>query len=146
MIASMKHIKNIIFYCLSISLLSCTKTQEDFKSFDFKNTYSWSFPLMGDTQVSTHSFYADSIVYTMKGKAYHTKYCMQKVQFDSTNNKWIGKNEKGYYFTLFLNPINDTSISIYKHKSASLDEAKSITLPPSDTQKDHGWNTYIKTE
>ncbi|MEM9920664.1 MAG: hypothetical protein AAF990_21380 [Bacteroidota bacterium] len=144
-------------FCLcTLSLLfSCThkstndevakyKAQFQQDEFELEGTYHWDFQLMGGTQHSIHTLYADSITYSMKGKVYSTEYTMQKLSFDKTNNKWIGRDENGIIYVLFFKGKTDQSLTIYKHKCKKngLQEALAFDVPKPDATEDHGWNIY----
>lgn len=69
--------------------------------FTYKGNYFWLFDLMGGEQVSLHTLYPDSIVYSMKGKAYSTNYTMKKLSYEKDKNKWIGEDENGIIYVFF---------------------------------------------
>ena len=71
-------------------------------SFNYSDKHSWSFQLMGTKQTSIHTFYADSIVYEMKGKVHSTKYVINKLSYDSKQNKWIGESPDNTVYVLFF--------------------------------------------
>lgn len=147
--------KNIILIFTLLYLVSCTykNTKQDIAKhknalkqdvFPFKGVYSWSFELMGSTQVSTNTFYTDSIVYDMKGKTYSTHYSINKLSFDKDKNKFIGKSSDHIVYVYFLKQKTDSTITIYKHncKRKGLEEAIAFQLPNDKATEDHGWNTY----
>lgn len=144
------------FYISAITLLiSCAhksstdevkRFKEQFQSdkFSVRGDYHWNFQLMGDTQHSVHTFYEDSISYSMKGKVYSTHYSMFKLSFNETNNKWIGRDEDGIVYVLFFKDKTDSTLTIYKHKCKNngVEEAIKFDLPPPNATEDHGWNVY----
>ncbi len=103
---------------------------------------------MGGVQKSNHSFFRDSIKYSMRGKVYSTDYTMKKLSFDGSQGKWIGEDSKGIVYVLFFKEINGNIVSIYKHKCKSngLQEAINFDLPLPDATEDHGWNRYSTNE
>ncbi|MEL6865708.1 MAG: hypothetical protein AAFP19_14885 [Bacteroidota bacterium] len=116
--------------------------QED--EFNLQGAYHWDFQLMGSTQESMHTLYADSIGYVMKGKVYSTDYTMKKLSFDRRENKWIGRDGDGIVYVMFFKDPTDSTLTIYKHKCKTngLQEAIAFELPPPDATEDHGWNVY----
>lgn len=147
--------KKIILLLVLFYLSSCAhkNTKQDIKMnehhlkqdvFPFKGAYSWSFKLMGSTQISTNTFYSDSIVYDMKGKVYSTSYPINKLSFAKTNSKFIGESPDHTVYVQFFKKKTDSTISIYKHKCKKngLEEAIAFKLPNDDATDDHGWNTY----
>lgn len=145
------------YLVIFILLFSCTyknskketeKLSNHLKEDVFKltGTFYWNFKLMGGTQESVHKFYADSIIYQMKGKVYDTKYTMHKLSFDNQLNKWIGQDKDSIIYTLFLKNITDSSLVLYKRKCKTngLQEAIDLEVPKVDATEDHGWNLYTK--
>lgn len=112
--------------------------------FPYSGKYVWAFNLMSSHQVSTHTFYSDSIVYSMIGKVYATDYTMKKLSYDNGKNKWIGEDENGIVYVLFFKDKTDSTLTIYKHKCKTngLQEALSFDVPSSTATSDHGWNRY----
>ncbi len=112
--------------------------------FNYKGSYVWAFDLMGGEQVSTHTFYPDSISYTMKGKVYSTDYTMKKLSYQKEKNKWIGEDEDNIVYVLFFKEKTDSTLTIYKHKCKTngLGEAFNFAIPAPDATDDHGWNVY----
>ena len=115
--------------------------------FSLSGSYHWNFRLLGGTQNSIHSFYPDSITYTMKGRVYSTAYTMRKLSYEKDKNKWIGQDEDGIVYVLFFKNINKNSLTMYKHKCKSngLAEAVHFKVPAPDATEDHGWNVYAST-
>ena len=113
-------------------------------SFNYSGKHSWSFQLMGTKQTSIHTFYADSIVYEMKGKVHSTKYVINKLSYDSKQNKWIGESPDNTVYVLFFKEKTDSTVTLYKHKckKGGLEEAIKFNIPKPDATNDHGWNTY----
>lgn len=113
-------------------------------SFPYKGNYVWAFNLMGGEQVSTHSLYPDSIIYTMTGKVYSASYTIQKLSYEQENSKWIGEDENGIVYVLFFKEKTDSTLTIYKHKckTKGLEEALHFDMPAPDATDDHGWNVY----
>ncbi|MBS9779329.1 MAG: hypothetical protein KGV51_01760 [Moraxellaceae bacterium] len=121
------------------------KPTETLKNDDFNLTgsYHWTFHLGFIKQESIHVFAKDYIDYKMRGKAHSTDYRIEKVSYDDTDKKWIGKSEDGTVYVLFFKDITDESITIYKHKCANgMEEAIAFARPADDETKDHGWNIY----
>ena len=116
--------------------------------FPLSGPYHWSFQLMGGKQLSTHTFYPDSIVYSMKGKVYSTDYTMHKLSYEAATNKWIGEDEDRIVYVLFFRNKTDSTINIYKRKckDKGLQEAINFGVPADDATEDHGWNTYALEE
>ncbi|MEM8896811.1 MAG: hypothetical protein AAGC85_01845 [Bacteroidota bacterium] len=116
-------------------------TQDEFS---LTGDYHWSFQLMGGTQHSVHTFFADSIDYTMEGKVYSTDYTMKKLSFDQTRQKWIGRDENGFVYVLFFKEQTDSTLTIYKRKCKAngIEEALSFSFPEANATEDHGWNVY----
>lgn len=115
-------------------------------SLTLKGTFYWIFNLMGSTQESVHTFYADSIVYQMKGKIYDTKYTMYKLSFDNKLNKWVGQDKDSVVYTLFFKSVTDSSLVLYKRKCKTngLQEAMHFEIPEINATEDHGWNLYTR--
>lgn len=149
-------IKKITLLTLvTLLLFSCgykntTKDTEKFASklkkdaFELKGTYYWNFKLMGALQESINKFYADSIVYEMKGKIYSTKYTMQKLSYDRAEKRWIGQDSDKTVYVLFFKEVTDSTMVIYKHKcnNKGIEEALKFPYPKPDATEDHGWNVY----
>lgn len=116
--------------------------------FEQKGKYVWTFDLLGGEQVSTHTFYTDSITYTMTGKVYSTEYTMKKLSYEKDKNKWIGENKKGVVFVLFIKENTDSSLTIYKRKCKAngIEEALNYEIPALDETDDHGWNIFNLNE
>lgn len=142
---------------IALMLLSCThkNTADDLETqadrlkkdaFELKGTYYWNFKLMGTLQESINTFYADSIVYEMKGKVYSTKYAMQKLSYDQNEKRWIGEDNEKIVYVMFFKNITDSAMLIYKHKckTEGLQEALDFAYPKPDATQDHGWNLYHK--
>jgi len=112
--------------------------------FSLSGSYHWNFRLLGGTQNSIHSFYPDSITYTMKGRVYSTAYTMKKLSYEKDKNKWIGQDEDGIVYALFFKNMNKKGITMYKRKCKSngLAEAIQLEVPAPDATEDHGWNVY----
>lgn len=113
-------------------------------SLDLKGVYFWNFKLLGMTQESINTFYADSIVYEMKGLVYSTRYTIQKVSYNNLEKKWIGKDGKNIFYVMYFKDKTDSTVIIYKHKckKGGMEEAVGFPRPKSDTRADHGWNLY----
>lgn len=119
----------------------------------FSGTYTWAFsiPGMGD-QVSTHSFWADSIHYSMVGSAYTTDYAQLHVEYHAADQRSItvGRGgsipKDGVYFVMFFKNVTDSTLTIYKREcgegTAALHEARTMAVPSASTTADHGWNVY----
>jgi len=116
-------------------------TNDDFA---LTGDYHWNFQLMGGTQHSVHTFYADSITYVMEGKVYSATYTMKKLAFEQAKNKWIGQDGDDIVYVLFFKDKTDNSITLYKHKCSTngLQEALDFETPAPDATDDHGWNIY----
>lgn len=116
--------------------------------FPLGGTYYWSFQLMGGKQLSTHIFYSDSIVYSMKGKVYSTDYTMRKLSYEAATNKWIGEDEDRIVYVLFFRDKTDSTVNIYKRKCSDkgLQEAINFDVPADNATEDHGWNIYALEE
>ncbi|PIE43259.1 MAG: hypothetical protein CSA50_06145 [Gammaproteobacteria bacterium] len=113
--------------------------------FTLTETYRWTFFLGPVKQLSIHTFTPTHIDYEMRGKIYATKYQMQMVSYDKTNNKWIGKTPEGIFYVLFFEPINNDQLTLYKHKcKQGLAEAVAFEKPDSKATEDHGWNVYTR--
>lgn len=112
--------------------------------FTYTGDYVWAFNLMGTEQVSTHTFYPDSISYTMKGKIHTTAYTIKKLSYEKAKNKWIGEDKDGIVYVLFFKEKTAQNITIYKHKCKTngLDEALKFKVPAPNATDDHGWNVY----
>ncbi|MEM6645855.1 MAG: hypothetical protein AAF730_06350 [Bacteroidota bacterium] len=132
---------------------SYTSTEQDLQrhqaafvhdAFAHAGDYHWTFQLMGTTQHSAHTFFADSIQYRMTGKVYSTDYTMQKLSYDAASSKWIGQDEAGFVYALFFKDATDSTLTIYKRKckEAGLEEALAFGRPADDATTDHGWNVY----
>lgn len=147
--------KYLIIACITIGISACSyKTsieevsqyQNQFVQdpFTLSGDYHWNFQLMGTTQQSIHSMYADSIQYVMEGKVYSTDYTMEKLSYNKTNGKWIGRDNEGIVYVLFFKDHLDSTLTIYKHKCKDdgIQEALSFELPAPDATADHGWNIY----
>ncbi len=147
--------KNVFlaFMLLAISSCSYKSSQEDLLKhadalshdvFTLQGDYHWDFTLMGGTQHSTHTFYADSITYNMEGKVYATEYTMHKLSYDKAVNKWIGLDADSIVYVLFFKEKTDSTIMMYKHKckDGGLEEAINFAFPAPDATDDHGWNVY----
>lgn len=113
--------------------------------FSYTGNYSWAFNLMGK-QVSTHTFYPDSIVYTMEGKVYATQYTMKKLSYEKAKGKWIGEDENGVVYALFFKEKTPNTLVLYKRKckEKGLREAIDMKVPAPETTEDHGWNLYAR--
>ncbi|MEM6767085.1 MAG: hypothetical protein AAF655_19260 [Bacteroidota bacterium] len=116
--------------------------------FRLTGDYHWSFQLMGGTQHSVHTFFADSIQYMMEGKVYSTDYTMEKLSYDHSDQKWIGRDESGFVYVLFFKEQTDSTLTIYKRKCKAngIEEALSFKLPGADATEDHGWNVYTYSQ
>ena len=116
-------------------------------SFSLTGDYHWEFQLMGGAQHSVHTFYSDSITYSMDGPVYAIDYTMRKLSYDQSLNKWIGEDEDSIIYVLFFRDITDTALTLYKHKckSSGLEEAITYAIPPADATDDHGWNVYARS-
>jgi len=147
--------KSILIVTIALFLSSCSykNSKEDiekhkkefiYDAFPYQGEYSWSFQLMGSTQESIHTFFADSILYEMKGKIHSTDYPMKKLSFNSKQNKWIGESTDKKVYVLFFKNKTDSTLTIYKRlcKTNGLKEALQFTKPKEDATEDHGWNTY----
>jgi hypothetical protein len=148
--------KHLFFYLSFLMLVaSCAhkssndeveKFNEQFQrdEFGLRGEYHWNFQLMGGTQHSVHTLYEDSIAYSMEGRVYSTDYTMQKLSFDKTSNKWIGRDESGIVYVLFFKDKTDSTLTIYKRKCKTngLEEALRFKVPAADATEDHGWNVY----
>lgn len=112
--------------------------------FEHVGDYVWTFDLMSSKQVSTHTFFQDSIAYTMTGKVYSTDYTMKKLSYEKDKGKWIGEDENGIVYVLFFKEETDSTLTIYKHKCKKngLEEALNFDVPKPDATDDHGWNIY----
>ena len=112
--------------------------------FVYRGNYEWAFNLMGGEQVSTHTFFPDSIRYTMAGKVYSTTYTMKKLSYEKEKEKWIGEDESGIVYVLFFKEKTDNTLTLYKHKckATGLEEALSLGIPAPAATTDHGWNVY----
>lgn len=149
----MKSVFLIIGLLYLFSSCAYKNTKEDVKQyknelvqdvFPYHEKYSWSFQLMGKTQVSTHAFFRDSIVYDMKGKIHSTNYSIRKLSYNALQNKWIGESPDKVVYTLFFKDKTDSTITIYKHKCKTngLEEAINFSFPKDEATEDHGWNIY----
>lgn len=151
----MLNFKSGSLFCLCLLLFACTQkdNQQAIERFSdqfihdqlpYSGTYQWTFNLLGGEQVSTHVFYSDKIVYEMKGRVYSTRYTMKKLSYENAQKKWIGEDEKGNVYVLFLKPKSDKTLTIYKHKCKDNDveEAIDFTFPAANAIEDHGWNDY----
>ncbi len=119
-----------------------TVTKKD--EFTLTGAYHWTFYLGFIKQKSTHIFAKDYIDYQMRGIAHSTDYRIEKISYDDSNKKWIGKSEDGTVYVLFFKDISDKAITIYKHKcTGGLTEAIDFARPADDETKDHGWNVYV---
>lgn len=147
--------KYSIFIVMLSILFSCThqSTQEEVSKFsnqfhndefDLRGNYNWEFQLMGSKQLSTHNFFADSITYSMEGKVYSTVYTMEKLSYDKSNNKWIGRDQHGVVYVLFFKDQTDSTVTIYKRKCKTngIEEAVNFGTPEANATDDHGWNVY----
>lgn len=147
--------KTAIVISTALILFSCgyENTAKDTKKFanklkkdpfKIRGTYYWNFKLMGALQESINTFYADSIVYEMKGKIYSTKYTMQKLSYNNKEKRWIGEAPNKTVYVLFFKEITDSTMVIYKHKckDKGIEEALKFPYPKPDATEDHGWNTY----
>ncbi|MEM1126561.1 MAG: hypothetical protein AAGI71_07915 [Bacteroidota bacterium] len=115
--------------------------------FPLRGTYSWTFDIPSyGTQVSTNIFSADQVEYDMAGPAYATHYVIHLESYDTSEGRWIGHTGNEIYYVMFFEALTDTSVSIYKHKCGSRDEAYTFKRPGPDETADHGWNTYLKME
>ncbi|MEM6261442.1 MAG: hypothetical protein AAGI38_02965 [Bacteroidota bacterium] len=114
--------------------------------FTMTGDYHWSFQLMGGLQQSVHTFYADSITYSMEGKVYSTAYTMKKLSYDDSIKKWIGQDEDGFVYVLFFKEPTAHTLTLYKRKCKvnGLEEAINFGIPASDATDDHGWNVYAR--
>lgn len=112
--------------------------------FSLRGTYYWSFQLMGGKQLSTHTFYSDSITYSMEGKVYSTDYTMRKLSYEAATGKWIGEDSDKIVYVLFFRDSTDSTVTIYKRKcdDEGLREAINFGVPAHDATDDHGWNLY----
>lgn len=121
-------------------------TQFKKDNFEYKGKYIWAFNLMSSEQVSTHTFYKDSIAYTMTGKVYSTQYTMKKLSYEKDKGKWIGEDENKIIYVLFFKNKTDSTLTIYKHKCKTngLEEALTFGVPAPNATDDHGWNVYAK--
>ncbi len=146
-------IKNISFLFLAFLMLSCdddnnsvNQTDDSLKNdkFNYTGTYLWKFNIMGTEQTSSHTFFADSIQYEMKGEVYTVNYTMNKISYDKLQGKWIGETDDKTVYVLFLKDKTDSTVTLYKHKCASngLQEAIAFDIPADDVTDDHGWNIY----
>lgn len=140
----------VVLFTLSCNYKNTEKETQKFSdkfkkdSFELKGTYYWNFKLMGTLQESINTFYADSIVYEMKGKIYSTKYTMQKLSYDHTEKRWIGEAPDKTVYVLFFKEVTDSTMVIYKHKckDKGIQEALNFPYPKPDATEDHGWNMY----
>lgn len=113
--------------------------------FPLRGTYTWTFEIAGHgTQVSTHVFAADSVLYEMDGPAYATRYTIHHESYDAAEGRWVGHTGNGIYYVMFFADRTDESVSVYKHRCTSRDEAYAFPLPAPDATADHGWNTYLR--
>lgn len=143
-------VTSIVLLLLSCGYKNSTKDTQKFAdqlkkdAFELKGTYYWNFKLMGTLQESVNTFYADSIVYEMKGNIYATKYTMQKLSYDYKEKRWIGQDPDKNVYVLFFKEITDSTMVIYKHKckNKGLQEALEFPYPKPDDTKNHGWNIY----
>lgn len=112
--------------------------------FPYTGEYTWKFNLLGGEQVSTQDLYPDSIVYTMTGRVYSTRYTIHKLSYEKKNGKWIGQDKDGTVYVHFFKEATDSTLTIYKHKCKAngLEEALEFKLPAADATADHGWNVH----
>ncbi|MEM6843356.1 MAG: hypothetical protein AAF632_14100 [Bacteroidota bacterium] len=152
----MKRIIMVLFGGLALASCAYRNTTEETRKFaeqlvsdpfDLTGDFHWKFQLMGGTQHSVHTFYPDSITYSMDGRVYSTDYTMQKLSYDQSINKWIGEDEDSIVYVLFFRDLTDTTLTLYKRKCSSegLAEAIEFELPPPDATEDHGWNVYARS-
>ncbi|MEM6724120.1 MAG: hypothetical protein AAF598_08780 [Bacteroidota bacterium] len=115
--------------------------------FSLSGDFHWSFQLMGGTQHSVHTLFPDQIRYSMDGRVYSTDYTMEKLSYDQSTNKWIGRDENGIVYVLFFSNPTDSSLTIYKHKCKTngIEEALAFERPAPDATTDHGWNVYASS-
>ncbi len=143
---------SVLFFSLVVLFTtSCSKEENkdnnlSQNAFEYRGAYVWEFEVMGNKQVSMHTFFADKIEYTMQGKVHSSKYTMTKKLYDKKENKWIGEDERGNIYVLFFKDKTDKTITIYKHKCRinGLEEAIEFKTPPANTSDDYGWNVYTK--
>lgn len=116
-------------------------------TFPLTGSYRWTFFLGPVEQLSTHTFAPNHIDYQMQGKIHSTKYRMQQLSYDHSQNKWIGQTPDGTVYTLFFKNIESDKLTIYKRKcTKGLSEATALPRPSDDTTADHGWNVYTRED
>jgi len=115
--------------------------------------YKWSFNITPEiSQISTHEFHNEKIVYTMVGGAYNNAYDMIPENYDLSEGRLVavgkggsqGYDKEGVYFVMFLKDITENSVLIYKKECTSKEQAYSFPLPNISDTNNHGWNTYKK--
>lgn len=128
---------------MSISNETSDQIKDDV--FPLRDTFQWRFFLGPVEQISTHTFGENYIDYRMRGKVHSTDYRMEKISYDSLQEKWIGRAEDGTIYVIFFKDIGEDNITLYKHKcDNSLSEAFALERPAADTTAHHGWNTYTR--
>lgn len=150
----MKHF-SLFLILLQLSACAYKSTNEDVENykhalkhdeFSLTGSFSWSFDLMGGTQLSTHTFSKDEIHYKMEGLVHNAEYSLHKLSYSMETHKWIGESPDHIVYVLFFKDETDSTIAVYKHKckAKGLEEAINFGLPAADATDDHGWNTYTR--
>lgn len=139
---------------LITSFASCSKDEKQPISevktqLPFSGKYVWKFtiPNMGE-QVSEHTFFADSIQYSMVGNAYTNAYTQVLVSYNAEEKRCITQGKGGgkdsVYFLMFFKDVTASAITIYKKECKNREEAETLAVPNDNTSADHGWNVYYK--
>lgn len=55
-----------------------------------------------------------------------------------------GRRKRRVCFLMFFKDITNSTVTIFKKQCKDLSEAENFSIPPADTQEDHGWNIYYK--
>lgn len=110
----------------------------------YQGSYSWQFKLGPYLQTSHFEFKQDAIDYGMDGKVYSTAYSMKLIQFDQSQNKWTGVDDKQNYYAIFFKDQPSGNLLVYKKKfPKNLQAALDFKTPAADDTDNHGWNLYV---